>query len=113
MCYDESGDVVLKQISNRLQKLTREHDIVARTGGEEFCVVAPFARDDQIRPFAERICRMIGEMRIDLGNVILRPTISVGVASTGDGAKTRAQLIKLSDDRLYKAKDNGRNRVEF
>ncbi len=109
----DAGDTVLKQISERLRRLTREHDIVARTGGEEFCIIAPFAREDQIRPFAERVCRMIGEMGVDLGHVILRPTVSIGVASTSDGVRTPQQLIKLSDERLYRAKGNGRNRVEF
>lgn len=109
----DAGDVVLKQLSERLKKLVREHDIVARTGGEEFCIVAPFARVDQIRPFAERICRMVGEMRVDLGHVILRPTISIGVASTSDGLTSGKELLKLSDERLYEAKENGRNRVCF
>ena len=109
----DAGDVVLVQLAKRLKKLTREHDIVARTGGEEFCIVAPFSRVDQIRPFAERICRMIAEMRVDLGHVILRPTISIGVAATTDGCRTGKDLLKLSDERLYSAKENGRNRVAF
>lgn len=107
----DAGDVVLKALAKRLLGLTREHDIVARTGGEEFCIVAPFARDEQIRPFAERICKMVGEMRVDLGNVILRPTISIGVASTSEGIVDAKQLIKTSDERLYLAKEQGRNRV--
>ena len=109
----DAGDVVLKQLAKRLKGLVREHDIVARTGGEEFCIVAPFARADQIRPFAERICRMVAERRVDLGHVILRPTISIGVASTTDGVKTVSELLKLSDERLYEAKENGRNRIAF
>ncbi len=109
----DAGDVVLKQLATRLKNLTREHDIVARTGGEEFCIVAPFARADQIRPFAERICRMVGEMRVDIGTVILRPTISIGVAATTDGIQDGAALVKLSDERLYQAKEAGRNRVAF
>lgn len=107
----DAGDVVLKQLASRLLKVTREHDIVARTGGEEFYIVAPFPRVDQIRPFAERVCRAVSEMRVDVGAVILRPTISVGVASTSDGQKTIQELLKVSDERLYQAKELGRNRV--
>ncbi|MEL6966203.1 MAG: GGDEF domain-containing protein, partial [Pseudomonadota bacterium] len=106
----DAGDVVLKQLALRLRKLTREHDIVARTGGEEFCIVAPFPKSEQIRPFAERVCRMVGEMRIDVGAVVLRPTVSIGVASTLDGVTTKKDLIKLSDERLYQAKETGRNK---
>ncbi|MEE9315053.1 MAG: GGDEF domain-containing protein [Rhizobiaceae bacterium] len=107
----DAGDVVLKHLATRLKQLTREHDIVARTGGEEFCIVAPFSRKEQIRPFAERICRMIGEMRVDVGAVIIRPTISIGVASTTDGILDAKELLKVSDQRLYQAKEQGRNRV--
>ena len=107
----DAGDVVLKQLANRLRRLTREHDVVARTGGEEFCILAPFSRKDQIRPFAERICRAVGEMRVDIGAVVLRPTISVGVASTLEGASSPASLMKVADQRLYQAKESGRDRV--
>ncbi|EFL90769.1 GGDEF domain-containing protein [Ahrensia sp. R2A130] len=107
----DAGDVVLKRLAENLQGLIREHDIVARTGGEEFCIVAPFANPAQIRPFAERICRHVGEMRVDIGNVVLRPTISIGVASTVDGVSNVKELLKLSDHRLYLAKEQGRNRV--
>ncbi len=107
----DAGDIVLRKLSDRLKKLTREHDVVARTGGEEFCIVAPFSNEEQIRPFAERICRMVAEMKVDIGSVIIRPTISIGVASTSDGQKTLAELMKVSDQRLYQAKEQGRNRV--
>ena len=107
----DAGDVVLKELAKALRGVTREHDIVARTGGEEFCIVAPFARPDQIRPFAERVCRLVAEMRVDVGVVIIRPTISIGVASTADGVSTVKELVKVSDERLYQAKEQGRNRV--
>ncbi len=107
----DAGDVVLKQLAINLKKVTREHDIVARTGGEEFCILAPFSEAEQIRPFAERVCRMVGEMRVDIGAIILRPTVSIGVASTADGLTTPKDLLKVSDERLYEAKKQGRNRV--
>ena len=107
----DAGDVVLKKLASSLKNVTREHDIVARTGGEEFCIVAPFSDASQIRPFAERVCRMVEQMRVDLGVVILRPTISIGVASTAEGATNPKDLLKISDERLYRAKEQGRNRV--
>ena len=107
----DAGDIVLKKLAIQLKKLTREHDIVARTGGEEFCIVAPFSKEEQIRPFAERVCRMVGEMKVDVGPVVIRPTISIGVASTSDGQKTVKELMKVSDEHLYDAKEQGRNRV--
>lgn len=107
----DAGDVVLRELAQLLKGLTREHDVVARTGGEEFAILAPFATVDQVRPFAERLCRMISNMRVDVGEVVLRPTVSIGLATTLDGAGDADRLIKLSDERLYMAKQAGRNRV--
>ena len=107
----DAGDVVLKELAKLLSGLTREHDIVARTGGEEFAILAPFSRADQIRPFAERLCRMVANMRVDLDTVVLRPTVSIGLASTLDDVRDARALMKLSDERLYQAKEQGRNRV--
>ena len=107
----DAGDVVLRELAQLLKGLTREHDIVARTGGEEFAILAPFATIEQVRPFAERLCRMVANMRIDVNRVVLRPTVSIGLATTLDGAGDAEALIKMSDERLYKAKQGGRNRV--
>ena len=107
----DAGDLVLQELATLLKGLTREHDIVARTGGEEFAILAPFARAEQIRTFAERLCRMVANMRIDLDKVVLRPTVSIGLATTLDEVRDGKELIKLSDERLYLAKQGGRNRV--
>ena len=107
----DAGDVVLRELARVLKGLTREHDIVARTGGEEFAILAPFATIEQVRPFAERLCRMVSNMRVDVGRVVLRPTVSIGLATTLEGVGDAGGLIKLSDERLYLAKQTGRNRV--
>ena len=106
-----AGDVVLKRLGNLLKSLTREHDIVARTGGEEFCILAPFSCPKQIKPFAERICQSVAELKVDLGSITLHPTISIGVAATTDGFKTSRELKERSDKRMYEAKRLGRNQV--
>ena len=106
----DAGDIVLKELAKLLQGLTREHDIVARTGGEEFVVLAPFSGIEQVRPFAERLCRMVANMRVDLGRIVLRPTVSIGLATTFETIDPKA-LVKMSDERLYTAKQTGRNRV--
>ncbi len=105
------GDVVLKEVAKVLKGLVREHDVVARIGGEEFAVIAPFASENQIAPFAERFCKSIGELKIEFNNVVIRPTVSIGVAITGDGVEDERALFKLADQRLYHAKNSGRNQV--
>ena len=107
----DAGDEVLKRFAERLKDLTREYDVVARTGGEEFCIIAPFSEESQIVPFAERIRRMVGEMKVPVADGDVSLTVSIGVASTVDKPATPQDLFKRSDRRLYEAKRNGRNRI--
>ena len=105
------GDVVLKEISKLLVSLARENDVVARIGGEEFAIIAPFASSEQVVPFANRYCNMIGNMSIPVGNVVLRPTVSIGVSVSTDSDGDARRLLKLADEQLYRAKNDGRNQV--
>jgi diguanylate cyclase (GGDEF)-like protein len=54
---------------------------------------------------------MVANLEIDVGDVMLQPTISIGVATTIEGYSTSKQLSKASDQQLYRAKSEGRNRV--
>jgi two-component system cell cycle response regulator len=105
------GDVVLKEIARVLLSLTREHDIVARIGGEEFAIIAPFASEAQIFPFAERYCDAVRKLKIEVGNVIITPTVSIGVAISGENLNDERSLIKAADMHLYEAKSQGRDKV--
>jgi diguanylate cyclase (GGDEF)-like protein len=105
------GDYVLQEVAKLLQELVREHDIVARIGGEEFAVVAPFANKNQIAPFAERFCRMIEKLKIEINNVIIRPTVSIGVAISNDDILDDRDFMKRADKLLYAAKNRGRNQI--
>lgn len=108
----DAGDMVLREVAFRLKSITRENDIVARIGGEEFAVITPYARHDQLLAIAERYREIISSLKVDIGRgIVLRPTISVGVATnSGDGVES-AQLFKAADRKLYEAKRTGRNRV--
>ena len=107
----DTGDVVLKEVALRLKAITRENDVVARIGGEEFAVITPYVGQDQLLAVAERYRNMIGSLKVDIGSVILRPTISVGVATSADGVTDWQDLFKAADQKLYAAKRSGRNRV--
>ncbi|MEM7300196.1 MAG: GGDEF domain-containing protein [Pseudomonadota bacterium] len=107
----DAGDLVLKEVSSQLRQLSREHDVVARIGGEEFAIVAPFASDKQVVPFAKRYCKSIAKLRVHLDEATIRPTVSIGVAITTEGTSNVNELMKKADERLYEAKRNGRNRV--
>lgn len=110
-----AGDYILKELSNVLSKFVRTVDFVARYGGEEFCVILfETERKDAIR-LSERLVKLIDQKKFPaFGNLPeLHLTISIGIATYPEDAKTREGLIKKADEALYQAKILGRNRFYF
>ena len=105
------GDLVLKEVALRMRAICREHDVVARLGGEEFAVITPFANREQLLGVAERYREMVEKLQIKSGKVIIRPTISIGVATNEGMVDNVDDLFKAADKKLYQAKNEGRNRV--
>lgn len=105
------GDLVLREVALRMRAISREHDITARLGGEEFAVITPYVSMDALLNVAERYREMVEALKIDHGNVVIRPTISIGVATSEGGMLSADDLYKAADNKLYEAKNNGRNRV--
>ena len=101
------GDDVIKMAAASLTKMVRDVDIVARFGGEEFCVLLPTASIDQAYIIAERCREEI--LAASCGDV--KVTASFGVTSIRLGASTPAELVQQADEALYYSKQNGRNRV--
>lgn len=104
------GDEVLKAVAGCLTDFARHRDVVARLGGEEFAIIVTNMSAPGLVSFAERIRQAISGLTIRVGDVKLRTTVSVGLASSepGDGC---AAIFKRADINLYKAKQAGRNRV--
>lgn len=101
------GDEVLIKIANIIESSTRESDIVARWGGEEFAILLPKTSLDEAIVVAEKIRKNVAVIPHDkVGHVY----ISCGVAQLEEG-ETQATWFKKVDDLLYKAKESGRNRV--
>lgn len=111
----QPGDDVLKMMGGLLSEVTRESDVVARWGGEEFIVIAAETNTKQACELAENIRKKIAAKNFPHGNK--QPlgliTISIGVATISDTTKYSEDLVKLADDALYKAKEGGRNRTVF
>ncbi|WP_041523960.1 GGDEF domain-containing protein [Gilvimarinus agarilyticus] len=101
------GDDILAGISALVKQHIRETDLFARWGGEEFVLVCRNTRIRYAEQIAEKVRIMIAEHRFDHG---LQVTASFGVASL-TGGQTVEQLFKAADDALYRAKEDGRNRV--
>ena len=107
-----AGDAILKGLALRLKETVRTIDLVARYGGEEFVVIAPQTDMKSAAVFGERLRRKIADEAFPYEDQPLIVTVSIGVAETlSDSIECEEQLIKLADERLYQAKENGRNRV--
>jgi len=105
------GDLVLQQTTRAMQSALRAGDIVGRFGGEEFVVLLPGADLKQAMGAAERCRAAVQEMKIP-NAPYLAVTASVGVAAFPEHGEALDALLKASDTAMYKAKANGRNRIE-
>jgi diguanylate cyclase (GGDEF)-like protein len=106
------GDAVLRCVAKVLQRVTRQSDLVARYGGEEFAVIVPETPLLEGLQFAEKIRAAIAAEDLGAG-MPPRVTVSIGVATFGHTLlATAAELVRAADAALYRAKANGRNRVE-
>lgn len=104
------GDTVLKEIGGLLKRMTRQHDLVARLGGEEFGLMLTHTNIERGHIVAEAFRREIAKLEIEHSAVKLDITSSFGVAELGV-SETVESLIERADANLYKAKALGRNRV--
>lgn len=120
-----AGDYVLKQVANLIKSHIRRDDIFARYGGEEFMLLLPEVPKQKAMTLAEKLRGLVESERFVFDDVAIPVTISLGVAGLGeylshqpaDSRKQQSQdidcfqFIQLVDDRLYAAKDAGRNCV--
>jgi diguanylate cyclase (GGDEF)-like protein len=108
------GDMVLREVAKCVRASVRDTDVAARYGGEEFAVILPETELEGALQFAERLRQKVEEARFAGPKGDLKVTVSVGVSSIPTHqVETALEMIKLADDALYIAKDNGRNRVEM
>lgn len=105
----ETGDRVLQHFCETVGKVLRPSDLLGRLGGEEFMVLLPEADAGEAMRVAERIRNTVAEQSAtaDLPPI----TASIGIASREHGDDSLESLFRIADDRLYRAKQLGRNRV--
>ncbi|MFK5976024.1 MAG: diguanylate cyclase [Sulfurovum sp.] len=103
------GDDILKELAKLIELKIRKSDIFTRWGGEEFAMILADTSLEECRKVAENI-RIMVEQNIFVQNIKI--TCSFGVAQL-DTVDTEGTLLKRADDALYRAKENGRNRIEW
>jgi len=107
-----AGDIVIKEIAAILESNARENDVVGRIGGEEFLILCTNSDMDTTFNVAERVRKKIENKVISYeDNKTVQVTISLGVYSSIPKLN-KEELMKVSDEALYRAKKSGRNRVE-
>ena len=105
------GDEVLREVVRRMKDQLRPYDAVGRYGGDEFLIVLPDCRSEELRRIAERVRQAVADKLI-LADSEIRQTVSVGVAATEEIACTCPDtLIRAADEALYAAKRAGRDCV--
>lgn len=107
----DAGDEVLKHVASAIQKRMRKTDIVARLGGEEFCVLAVNMQDEAVDMIFDGLRQVIASspVAVNNGEDTIQVTLSIGVTTVLD--KTLDEMVKKADVLLYEAKEGGRNRV--
>jgi diguanylate cyclase (GGDEF)-like protein len=101
------GDVVIRAVAQLLINQSRAYTVVARYGGDEFAILLPSTPKAGAVAYAERMKRIVASYPFTPGPV----TISIGTATMPGDADTRDDLIAAADRSLYRAKQQGRNRV--
>jgi two-component system cell cycle response regulator len=107
-----AGDRILSEVGQLIRQSVREIDLAARYGGEEFVVVLPYTEVGGARVVAERLRARVEAHPFLNGTADpARVTVSIGLAVCPADASSAEELICRSDERLYRAKREGKNRV--
>lgn len=105
----DAGDEVLKRVANALRQRMRASDLLARFGGEEFCILATNVNAQQAEAFFEQMREILSITQIPVDGETIHVTASFGVCV---GMRdTLDEMITVADAKLYEAKEAGRNRV--
>jgi diguanylate cyclase (GGDEF)-like protein len=108
----EAGDVLLRQLTVRVQSMTREHDVLFRWGGEEFVLLLPATMPEEVLAVAERLRTSVAAHPLVRGDRSpIQVTISLGVAGTTVFPADAESLLATADAACYMAKRSGRNTV--
>ena len=106
----DAGDVILKSLGLLFKRYARDIDMIGRFGGEEFVAILPNTDKEGAYKFAEKVRQIIEKTKFMYKNTRINVTVSGGVASRNE-TNSAEETLKLADERLYKAKRSGRNKI--
>ncbi|MEB0045832.1 MULTISPECIES: putative bifunctional diguanylate cyclase/phosphodiesterase [unclassified Pseudomonas] len=109
----DAGDELLKVIANHIKSSVRDHeDVVARFGGDEFCILINLHTREEARHMAQRIMLKMKEP-VELSGRRIVMTTSIGISLFPEDGETCQELLKHADLALYQSKGTGRNCLSF
>lgn len=108
----DSGDKILKLLAKKLIDDTKSSDIAARFGGGEFCVLLKNVSQEDAVKFFVGLRAAIAANPVNIKNESVKISVSIGV-TFGKSDYNVDEILELADEALYRAKQNGRNRVEI
>jgi diguanylate cyclase (GGDEF)-like protein len=106
-----AGDSLLRQIASAIRPRLRREDILARTGGEEFGILLPEIALASAKTTADKVRKIVENTPLKVDQQLVPVTVSLGCAQLLDEDQSPDELYKRADERLYEAKQGGRNRV--
>jgi diguanylate cyclase (GGDEF)-like protein len=106
-----AGDFVLKELARLVQSRIRRDEVFARYGGEEFCIILPETMLEGAVELGERLRQQVQDHTFVFQQDKINVTISIGCAVLAEQDRNAGELLKRADERLYQAKNSGRNKV--
>lgn len=107
----EAGDEVLRQLARCLRNSVRNDDVVCRLGGDEFLILCDHTTLAGAMTSSEKLRQEVAALRVPAGLGVWQGSVSVGVAERTPQLQAFEELLKLADNAVYVAKENGRNCV--
>jgi diguanylate cyclase (GGDEF)-like protein len=107
------GDEILKYMANMIKSSMREFDFIARYGGEEFALIMPQTDKKTALQVLRELTNLIKNYPPVVDENIIKITVSIGVSEFPLEALSKSQIIRVADERLYKAKNEGRDKIIY
>lgn len=107
----DAGDTVLCTLSKTLLHSVRTDDIVCRLGGDEFIIICPNTNSDGAMQAAKLVQQAVSALKVQAGNGVWNGSVSIGVAVNDSEMIDYGELIKVADNGVYLAKEDGRGCV--
>ncbi|CCO07296.1 sensor domain-containing protein [Desulforamulus hydrothermalis] len=107
-----AGDELLIKFTSLLRSNIRQEDFLARFGGDEFVILIEGVTQNEVMDMAERIRNAVYQTEVEVGSVKLNLSVSIGVVLI-DGTLEYQKILSQADIALYKAKEEGRNRIAY